>query len=440
MIGVGLSAGLSGSRRARTVQDPLPALDLDWATNRSLPASYGPTPTFTRASTGTYFDGQGILKTAAVNGPRFNHVFNGTSWVSRGLLVEEQRTNLFLQSNSFQTTWGENSGTLGISQNVTGPDGISNSAWTFTDSQAGSLQGRYQDVALTNGVTYTMSIFIKKTTGTQTVFPAIYSARGGAGVAGISINTTTGTTYQVSAAGLTTISTSSTVYDVGDYWRLNATFLCNSTGAWGFVIAPAATGTSGSLDAALTGSAVVYGAQVESGSFGTSYIGTTSSSVTRSADVCQITGTDFSGFWNGTEGSFAVEFDRPMIGTASGDAFLYLIGDAGVPNYQLGTYVTSGDIHAYGYNSGFIYDFNHGPQSAGVAYRIATAFESNDFASSLNGASSLTDTSGNLGTGANRLLIGMIDWSTGARLNGHIARLRYYPTRLTNTKLQELST
>ena len=69
MIGVGISAGLSGAKRARSIQDPLPALDLDWATNRSLPASYGPTPSFSRASTGTYFDGQGILKSAAVNGP-----------------------------------------------------------------------------------------------------------------------------------------------------------------------------------------------------------------------------------------------------------------------------------------------------------------------------------------------------------------------------------
>jgi len=51
----------------------------------------------------------------------------------------------------------------------------------------------------------------------------------------------------------------------------------------------------------------------------------------------------------------------------------------------------------------------------------------------------LTDNSGTVGTNE-RLLIGHLDWSGGNRLNGHIAKLIYYPARLTNTKLQQLST
>jgi len=425
------------------LSEPDPTLNLQFALNKTLTPVAGPAPSFSRASAGTFFNASGVLTSASINTPRFDHVLSGGQWVSKGLLIEEQRTNLFLQSNSFQTTWGENSGTLGISQNVTGPDGISNSAWTFTDSQSGSLQGRYQDVALTNGVTYTMSIFIKKTTGTQTVFPAIYSARSGAGIAGISINTTTGTTYQVSAAGLTTISTSSTVYDVGDYWRLNATFLCNSTGAWGFVIAPAATGTSGALNAGLTGSAVVYGAQVESGSFGTSYIATTTASVTRSADVCQITGTDFSGFWNGTEGTLACEFDRLSSVTStfsSGFPHAVSLIDSGNQVRQ-GFY----GGHSGASPTGEIFLYNgSGRITAGALVsgtspiKISGAYKASDFAGSLNGATAVTSSSGSIDPVV-QMNIGA--WASSQFiLNGHIAKLIYYPARLTNTKLQQLST
>ena len=52
----------------------------------------------------------------------------------------------------------------------------------------------------------------------------------------------------------------------------------------------------------------VWGTQIEANSFATSYVpNLTTGSTTRSADVCQITGTDFSGIWNGTEGTFACE-------------------------------------------------------------------------------------------------------------------------------------
>ena len=78
----------------------LPDLDLQFADLKTLTAKYGPTPSYSRASTGTYFNASGVLTSAAVNEPRFDHVLENGVWVSKGLLIEEQRTNLISDSSS----------------------------------------------------------------------------------------------------------------------------------------------------------------------------------------------------------------------------------------------------------------------------------------------------------------------------------------------------
>lgn len=80
--------------------DPAPGDAYFWGAQLEKgdkPTSYIPTPaTFTsRASTGTYFDSNGVLQTAAIDEPRENHVLVDGEWVSQGLLIEpEAATNL----------------------------------------------------------------------------------------------------------------------------------------------------------------------------------------------------------------------------------------------------------------------------------------------------------------------------------------------------------
>jgi hypothetical protein len=121
---------------------------------------------------------------------------------------------------------------------------------------------------------------------------------------------------------------------------------------------------------------------------------------------------------------------------------MYIFSDNSNPaGSQIGGYITSGKNTAYGYGaSAFQYDFDHGTQVANTPYKIATGFKANDFASSQNGGAVLANTSGSVPGSVSKLLIGYITWSTGNRLNGHIARLRYYNTRLLNSQLVELST
>jgi len=86
-------------RNARAV----PSLDLRFADNKSLTdAKTGASlVTFTRASTATYVGSNGLVNTATTNEARFDH--NPTTGESLGLLVEEARTNLLLNSATLST-------------------------------------------------------------------------------------------------------------------------------------------------------------------------------------------------------------------------------------------------------------------------------------------------------------------------------------------------
>ena len=75
-------------------------LDIDFINNRQRVAGiYGAAlggVTFTRSTTGTYFDATGTLQTAAINAPRFD--YDPISLRPLGLLIEESRANILLNS------------------------------------------------------------------------------------------------------------------------------------------------------------------------------------------------------------------------------------------------------------------------------------------------------------------------------------------------------
>jgi hypothetical protein len=81
----------------------VPSLDLRFADNKSLvdAVTGASLVTFTRASSGTFVGSDGLIQTAATDVPRFDH--NPTTGESLGLLVEEARTNLLLNSATLST-------------------------------------------------------------------------------------------------------------------------------------------------------------------------------------------------------------------------------------------------------------------------------------------------------------------------------------------------
>jgi hypothetical protein len=129
-----------------------PSLNLDFANSKELDSRI----TFYRNSIATYYDSKGTLKYANINEPRFDH--DPLTGESKGLLIEEARTNIFTYTNNPER-WPLMSGSSSdpIANNIKSPDGTFNATSLIID---GSDPYFYQNGLTLNG-TYTFSYWIK---------------------------------------------------------------------------------------------------------------------------------------------------------------------------------------------------------------------------------------------------------------------------------------
>jgi hypothetical protein len=423
MIGTGIGLGLAGYRF--NPAGVLPVLDINFRDFKTFSSTIGPTASFSRASSGTYFDSTGVLQTASTNVGRINHVYNGTSWVCKGGLIEEQRTNLLQYSESFNTTpyWQPASGASVTANQAVAPDGN-----TTADNVAG-VNGFYQNSAGmgSSTATNTGSIFAKAN-GSSEIKLRINEWGSGTNFIEGTFNLSTGAataTNGGSGSGAT-----ASMVNVGNGW-----YRCIITGK------PSTTaGTCGFYPYGMTTSVYCWGAQFEAGaSFASSYIPSVSNaSTTRSADVMQITGSNFSGFWNQSEGTFATECDAYGF-NASGVNYMGVASTGGLSQYAfVGRFQGSlSSLNYQVYNGSPDCSITLTPAGSNPT-KSAFGFKANDCAASANGGAVSTDTTVAMTTALTQLEIG--NFLGNNFLNGHIARLRYWNTRLDNATLRALST
>jgi hypothetical protein len=318
----------------------VPSLDLRFADNKSLvdAVTGASLVTFTRASSGTFVGSDGVLQTATTNEPRFDH--NPTTGESLGLLVEEARTNLLLNSATLST------------QSVT----VAAAANTL------SFYG----------------------TGTVT---------------------------------LTGVSTAGPLVGTGANNRVSLTF----------------TPTAGVLVLTVSGS--VTNAQLEAGAFVTSYIPTTTATVTRAADVASITGSNFSSFYNQTEGTVFAASSVKSSSWTSG--VLWDIGSGGA--FGTGLYTNwNGSQWTLNPNTAPVNMSSVVTTLASAAN--AVALKGNDSVIAANGLLGAVDSSCSMPANPTTLTIGRGGWSgAGNWFNGTIKRLTFWPTRFASTTLQAIS-
>jgi len=190
------------------------------------------------------------------------------------------------------------------------------------------------------------------------------------------------------------------------------------------------TPTAGSLTLTVTGS--VTQAQVEAGTFPTSYIPTTTASLARSADVCSISGSSFSGFYNPLEGTMLANAFTP----ASGDRTV-LTTDDNTSNemIRLRTEGTNPFLRVIDGGSEVV-AIDAGTVTANTVFKLIGAYKVNDFASSINGGSAVTDATGTIPT-VDRMRIGA--GQGGNTMCGCVSAIRYFKKRLSDAKLQALT-
>jgi hypothetical protein len=232
--------------------------------------------------------GEYIPTTSTINSaPRFDH--NPTTGESLGLLVEESRTNSLVQSEDFSTTWTQSNVTV-TTNTVTAPDGTT-TADTFGPVVGDGLTTtRFlrQTPALTTQQAYTLSVFVKVGTATINGIALFVSDQTATNIFRGNFNLfTLGTT--AGSTGWATPTSTIIPYPNGWYRCILSGVTSTAHTSLRAIIYLNQFGTT----ADTYGTIHIWGAQLEAGAFPTSYIPTTTATVTRSADVASITGASF---------------------------------------------------------------------------------------------------------------------------------------------------
>lgn len=239
--------------------------------------------TFTRASGGGRFNASGQYEWLAADQPRID--YDPVTGEAKGLLIEEQRTNLLTYSSDFSNAVWTKRGKFTVTPNAAkSPDGTA-SASLVTGLNSGTNDIYHQGInsgGLAAEARYEPSVYVKKVTQTGTV----------------NISNSYTPSY-----GDWTVDLSK----VGDGWEritrshpavtVVAEFKVHTTGYLGIQLRKT---TAGEV------SLYIWGAQLESGSFPTSYIPTTTAQVTRAADAASVN--VLSPWFNASEGTLFVEF------------------------------------------------------------------------------------------------------------------------------------
>lgn len=321
----------------------LPRMALDFTTAVTDPR----VATARAANTATRFNSSGLIEIVNANLPRYD--FSPNTLACRGQLIEEARSNLFLNSLVDGTNLATQSVTL-------------------------------------SAVAYTLSFY---------------------------------------GSGAVTISGghSATVAGIGDFPnRKTYTF----------------TPTAGSSTFTVSGD--VKFAQLEAGAFATSFIPTTTGSVTRNADAVSMTGTNFSSWYNTSEGTFVARF-LSSVGAAANLPRIFEVSDGTTGNRTrcyLGANNTTTQISSGGSSVASI--GNTLASAYGAYNQIAVAYKTDNFGAAANGGTIGTDTAGAVPVAPIRINIGS-DYSAASlsQLNGYMAELYFYNQRLINSEVVAFS-
>jgi hypothetical protein len=357
------------------------------------------------ASLDTYVPNFGAAPSAAAaHGPRLD--YDPSTLAAKGLLVEEQRTNLLLRSAEFDVTatWTNLSAGTGTNSVRTANAGVAPDGSSTADRLQLTLNGgttasdavRIRQAATTTAAAHTLSVWLKSYDGVSTYTMALQLG---------SVSQSVTVTGQWQRFSLTT--TTSAAVNANDI----------------FIRGGQTPTHSDSVDV------LAWGAQLEAGSFATSYIPTAAASVTRNADVASVGVSQFP--YSATEGtlfisattiSTAVNFNRYLgLYVASSPAGNRLV-DLSKLNSQYANYKSS-DTQTTSFGTW---------QQTG---KICAAYKVDDYAFVANGGTVVTDTATSGLATADTMFIG--HYSNTNQLNGHIRQITYIPRRLGNSELQQ---
>ena len=365
-----------------------------------------------------------VLQTAASNQARFDH--DPVARTSLGFLIEQQSTNLILQSQSYNTSWTLTNATLTSGANIA-PDGTQ-TAFNLVDSTATGLQAISQTVTkAASAIAYTDAQYFKANTRTYSWMQLSDGAGNGAIVY---FNLSTGAiSTAVAGVGTAFTALSATINPVGNGWY-RCTLSATSNTATSIVkqFGSSTNGTSNSFTGNGYSGIYIWGSQLEALAFSTSYIPTVASQVTRSADIANMTGNNFSSWFNIAQGTYYVEFNVlqntqsiPILANSNGNPILYQQG----PNF--------GFYDGTNQGGGYV-----GAISLNTFYKGAISMTPSTNTLSLSGTSGSAFTTNGKFLSQPNLQIGY-GYNSPQSFVGHFKKIAYYPLALPAANLQALT-
>ena len=334
------------------------------------------------------------------------------------MLIEESRTNLLTYSEQFNdVSWSKSNATV-TANAVVAPDGTL-TADKLVENTVNAPHYTRQFPSIITPVVF--SVYAKA--GERTKFQLdCYDATNGTRNA--VFNLVSGTVETILGTGVT-----ANIIALSNGWYRCCLILPTSATGGDCKIALYTSSNTYTGDG--TSGIYTWGAQLEAGSFPTSYIPTTASQVTRTADNASMVGTNFSSWYNQSEGTVATEYD--IVSTTGTFAACSLNDNTNTNAIQTYYNAANAQYQVLAASS------NQVQLLAASSTNIKTAFsyKLNDFAVSFNAGVALTDTSGVVPT-VNQLRLGAIA-SGAAYSNGHIKSFKFFSKRFINTYLQRLT-
>lgn len=355
--------------------------------------------TVVRNTTATRVNSAGLIESVASNVPRLDY----TNSTCPSLLVEPQRTNNFTYSEQFDNAyWAKTAATV-TANNTASPDG--NNTADKVEFNSGFINGT---AIVADNQTYTISFFAKK--GTANVFQISEAFYFGTSVV-FDLNT-----------GTITIGTGK-IENYGNGW-----YRCSMQITYGV----GQHVSSWVLRNYQSGYIYLWGAQLEAGSYATSYIPTVASTVTRNADVISKSG--ISSLIGQTEGTMFIDINYKAdsvfknffnLGTST-SSYIAIVARN---NNKIGAEVLNAGVQVNNEGS-TIYTSQR--------LKIAFAYKANDFAMYINGVLAFSQSSGTVPAKA-EVYLGSYGNGTQQSKDG-IKSAALWKTRLSNTELATLTT
>lgn len=374
---------------------------------------------YARASTATYFDSDGLMKTAAVNVPRID--YDRVTRQPRGLLMEPTRTNLFTYSEQIDNAvWIKSRAT------VVADAGLAASGAMTADKLV-------EDASTGNHI-FTRSV----TTGSGEAHTVSHYVRA-AGRSNVRIQLDDGHISFASAAFDLAAGTYSDLYGSGsraeitscggDLWRIELTGISTSTIVREVFYLSDLTGITSYTGDGSSG-LYLWGSQLEVGASASSYIPTVASTVTRAADALTIGGER----WIDSAAiSALVEFRLNEARSTDVSSPIFLRNAALTSHVRVreGTVIGGADLTASSTTPQI--DFSSYPTPLATTMRFAFGIDAMTWSFAKDNVLSFTGGATNSPVGLDRMLVGQ------GGFHGHISRILIYPKRLTDAKLKALT-